>query len=226
MRALVIEDNDALRDSVVAAVRAAGFAVDASGDGDDGLWHASSFPYDAIALDIMLPRLSGLDLLRRLRAGTGPSASAPVLLLTARDAVEDRVAGLDAGADDYLVKPFAMTELLARMRALARRSASRRDPVLRVGRITVDTVARLARVDNTTVLLTAREFALLESLARRAGEVVGRSELWEACYDANAEPGSNVIDVYVGYLRRKLAAAGAADAIRTLRGQGYALETT
>jgi DNA-binding response OmpR family regulator len=226
MRALVVEDNTALRDSVASAVRDAGFAVDASGDGEDGLWHASSFAYDVIALDILLPRLSGLDLLRRLRSGAGASAAAPVLLLTARDAVEDRVAGLDAGADDYLVKPFAMSELLARLRALARRSTGRRDPELRCGRILVDTVGRTARVDGTPILLTAREFALLETLARRSGDVVARTDLWEACYDANAEPGSNVIDVYVGYLRRKLVAAGCPDAIRTVRGQGYALEAT
>jgi len=222
MRALIVEDNTTLRQAVGLAVREAGFAVDESGDGEDGLWHATSFAYDAIVLDILLPGLDGLSVLRRLRSAGN---QAPVLLLTARDGLEDRVAGLDAGADDYLAKPFAMPELLARLRALARRGAGRRERVLRLGRLGVDTVARTAAVDGTTLVLTTREFALLEALARRAGEVVARSDLWESCYDAAAEPNSNVIDVYVGYLRRKLQKAGLGEAIRTVRGTGYVLET-
>lgn len=221
MRALIVEDNATLRQAVGGAAREAGFAVDESGDGEDGLWHATSFVYDAIVLDIMLPKLDGLSVLRRLRSA---GSQAPVLLLTARDAVEDRVAGLDAGADDYLAKPFAMPELLARLRALARRGSARREPCLRCGRLVVDTVGRSASVDGAALVLTAREFALLEVLARRVGEVVARTELWESCYDAEAEPNSNVIDVYVGYLRRKLERAGLAEAIRTLRGSGYILE--
>ncbi len=221
MRALIVEDNATLRQAVAMAVREAGFAVDASGDGEDGLWHATSFVYDAIVLDIQLPKLDGLTVLRRLRAG---GSQAPVLLLTARDAVEDRVAGLDAGSDDYLAKPFAMPELLARVRALARRGVGRRQSVLTLGRLSVDTTARAAAVDGKPLVLTVREFALLEVLACRAGEVVARSDLWERCYDAAAEPNSNVIDVYVGYLRKKLDRAGLGEAIRTVRGAGYVLE--
>ena len=220
MRTLIVEDNATLRRAVSGAAREVGFAVDESGDGEDGLWHATSFTYDVIVLDIMLPKLDGLQVLRRLRA-TG--SQAPVLLLTARDGVEDRVAGLDAGADDYLAKPFAMSELLARLRALARRGAGRHESVLRLGRLSVDTVARTATVDGKGLVLTMREFALLEVLAQRAGEVVARTDLWERCYDAAAEPNSNVIDVYVGYLRRKLQTAGLDDAIRTVRGAGYVL---
>ncbi len=220
MRALIVEDHDALRAAVLVALREGGFAVDASADGEEGLWYATSFAYDVIILDIMLPKLDGLTMLRRLRT---QGSQVAVLLLTARDAVEDRVAGLDAGADDYLAKPFAMSELLARVRALARRGAGRREPVLRCGRLSVDTAARTAAVDGTAMVLTTREFALLEVLALRAGEVVPRTDLWERCYDAQAEPGSNVIDVYVGYLRRKLERAGLGEAIRTVRGAGYIL---
>jgi DNA-binding response OmpR family regulator len=221
MRALIVEDHATLRRAVGAAAREAGFAIDESGDGEDGLWHATSFTYDAIVLDIMLPKLDGLEVLRRLRSA---GSQAPVLLLTARDGVEDRVAGLDAGADDYLAKPFAMSELLARLRALARRGAGRRERVLQLGRLAIDTVARTAAVDGATLVLTTREFALLEVLAQRPGEVVARTDLWERCYDAAAEPNSNVIDVYVGYLRRKLERAGLSEAIRTVRGAGYLLE--
>jgi DNA-binding response OmpR family regulator len=221
MRALIVEDHVTLRSAVGTAAREAGFAVDEAGDGEDGLWHATSFAYDAIVLDIMLPKLDGLEVLRRLRAA---GSQAPVLLLTARDGVEDRVAGLDAGADDYLAKPFAMSELLARLRALARRGAGRRERVLRLGRLAVDTVARSVAVDGKALVLTTREFAILETLAQRHGEVVARADLWERCYDAAAEPNSNVIDVYVGYLRRKLERAGLAGAIRTVRGAGYVLE--
>ncbi len=221
MRALIVEDHATLRRAVGAAAREAGFAIDESGDGEDGLWHATSFAYDAIVLDIMLPKLDGLEVLRRLRSA---GSQAPVLLLTARDGIEDRVAGLDAGADDYLAKPFAMSELLARLRALARRGAGRRERVLQLGRLAIDTVARTAAVDGATLVLTTREFALLEVLAQRPGEVVARTDLWERCYDAAAEPNSNVIDVYVGYLRRKLERAGLTAAIRTVRGAGYVLE--
>ncbi len=221
MRALIVEDHATLRCAVGAAARDAGFVIDESGDGEDGLWHATSFAYDAIILDIMLPKLDGLEVLRRLRS-TG--SQAPVLLLTARDGIEDRVAGLDAGADDYLAKPFAMSELLARLRALARRGAGRRERVLQLGRLAIDTVTRSAAVDGAALVLTTREFALLEVLAQRPGEVVARTDLWERCYDASAEPNSNVIDVYVGYLRRKLERAGLTGAIRTVRGSGYMLE--
>ncbi len=220
MRILVVEDHAVLREAVVSALREVGCAVDASGDGNEGLWFATSFSYDAIILDIMLPGLDGLAVLRRLRAD---GKQVPVLLLTARDAVEDRVVGLDAGADDYLVKPCAVSELLARVRSLARRGSFRREPVLRCGRLSVDTAARRAAVDATTMVLTVREFAILEVLAQRPGEVVARTDLWERCYDAEAEPNSNVIDVYVGYVRRKLAKAGLSDAIRTVRGAGYVL---
>lgn len=220
MRLLVVEDYVPLRKALVQGLGEAGFAVESAGDGDEALRYAGSTAYDVIVLDLMLPRVDGLSVLRRLRAG---GHAAAVLILTARDALEDRVRGLDAGADDYLVKPFAFEELLARVRALIRRKYESKAPVVRVADLEIDTVARTVRRAGQPVELTANEYALLEFLAMRAGEVVTRAEIWEHLYETLSAPESNVIDVYIGYLRRKLEEGGRPRLIRTRRGQGYML---
>jgi DNA-binding response OmpR family regulator len=221
MRILLVEDYTPLRESVAQALEETGFAVDVSADGEEGLWHAQSGDYDAIILDVILPKLDGLSVLKQLR-GTG--GRSPVLLLTARDTVADRVAGLDLGADDYLIKPFALEELLARVRALLRRKYDGADPIVRVRDLAVDTVSRTAQRAGERIDLTAREFALLEFLALRAGQTVSRSEIWEHVYDFRSTAESNVVDVYIGYLRRKLERPGWPRLIHTRRGQGYVLE--
>jgi DNA-binding response OmpR family regulator len=203
MRALVVEDYPPMRKAIH--------------DGDDGLWYARSNPYDVIVLDIMLPKRSGLDVLHALRA---EGNRARVLLLTARDTVPDRVTGLDAGADDYLVKPFAFAELVARVRALVRRAYDAPDPTIRVADLSIDTSRRQVRRGDQLIALSAREYALLEYLALRASQLVTRTEIWEHVYDFHSEAQSNVVDVYVGYLRKKL---GAPQLIHTRRGHGYVL---
>lgn len=220
MRVLVVEDYTPLRSAIVAGLREDDYAVDATGDGQEALWYAESNAYDALVLDLMLPGLDGLSILRRLRQTKRP---APVLILTAKDTVEDRVTGLDAGADDYLVKPFALPELFARVRALVRRGYGVHDAVLRVGDLQVDTRAKRVVRRDVEVELTAREYALLELLALRAGAVVSRAEIWEHLYDFGEETQSNVVDVYIGYLRRKLDRPGWPALIQTRRGQGYLL---
>ena len=217
MRLLVVEDYAPLRAAVVQALREEGHSVDEAADGRDGLARASTCDYDVVLLDIQLPGADGLAVLRRLRAAERPCA---VLLMTARDGVDDRVAGLDLGADDYLVKPFAMQELLARVRALLRRGYDRPAPVLDIGPLRLDTARREVSVDGRDVTLTAREYGLLEYLALRAGQVVSRTAIWEHLYDDRSDATSNVVDVYVGYLRRKLGAPGL---IVTRRGEGYVL---
>jgi DNA-binding response OmpR family regulator len=220
MRLLVVEDYAPLRESLAKGLRDTGYAVDATGDGTEGLWYAENHPYDAIVLDLMLPGMSGTEILKRLRA-TGNTTA--VLVLTAKDAVADRVAGLDSGADDYMVKPFAFEELVARLRALVRRRYDRTDPVLRVGDLEIDTRARRVKRAGAVVPLSAREYALLEYLAHRAGHIVSRTELWDHAYDEAAEPGSNVLDVHVSHLRRKIDEGHATKLIHTRRGQGYVL---
>ena len=220
MRVLVVEDYDVLRDSITQGLQEAGFAVDAAADGEDGLWHAESNDYDVVVLDLMLPKLDGLTLLKRLRARGNRTH---VLILTAKDTPADRVRGLDSGADDYLVKPFVFAELLSRVRALVRRRYDAKSPVLRVGDMEIDTTARAVRRGGRTVELSAREYALLELLAMRAGQVVTRTDIWEHLYDANAETSSNVVDVFIGHLRRKVERPGLPPLIHTRRGQGYVL---
>ena len=217
MRALVVEDYAPVRNAVRDGLVEAGFAVDVAANGEDGLWHAEQNPYDVVILDIMLPKLDGLEVLRRLRTA---GSKVPVLLLTAKDTVDDRVSGLDLGADDYLVKPFAFAELLARVRSLIRRRYDTRDPKLRIADLEVDTTRRSVRRGTTSIALSAKEYALLEYLALRAGELVTRTEIWEHVYDFHSEAQSNVVDVYVGYLRRKL---GPPQLIHTRRGHGYVL---
>jgi len=217
MRALVIEDYSPVRNSVRDGLAEHGYAVDVASNGEDGLWLAEQNPYDVVILDIMLPKLDGLEVLRRLRS---KGSKVAVLLLTARDTVEDRVGGLDLGADDYLAKPFAFAELLARVRALVRRAYAVKDPVIRVEDLVIDTVKRVVRRHDDVIPLSPREYALLEYLAMRAGELVTRTEIWEHVYDFRSDAHSNVVDVYVGYLRKKL---GAPQLIHTRRGHGYIL---
>jgi len=220
VRLLVIEDYTPLRESLARGLRAAGYAVDATGNGRDGLWYADNHPYDVIVLDVMLPGVDGFEVLRTLRE---VGNAAHVLVLTARDAVTDRVTGLDLGADDYLAKPFAFDELLARLRAMVRRRYDRTDPVVRIDDLEIDTRARRARRAGRVVALSAREYTLLEYLANRAGHIVSRTELWDHAYDEAAEPGSNVLDVHISHLRKKIDDGHARKLIQTRRGQGYVL---
>ena len=220
MRVLVVEDYRPLRDALARGLRAAGYVADVAEDGPRGLDLAVSGEYDIIVLDLMLPGLDGLSLLRRLREAKHET---PVLILTAKDTVEDRVKGLDLGADDYVVKPFAFDELLARVRALVRRKYRKKSPWIEVGDLRVNTASKTVRRGDDPVDLTAREYALLELLALRAGELVTRSEIWEHIYESYADARSNVVDVYVGYLRRKLEAGDRGRLIHTRRGQGYIL---
>lgn len=221
MRVLVVEDYSPLRNSLVKGLRESGYRVDSTGDGEEGLWYSESNVYDAIVLDLMLPGLDGLSLLSSLREkGIGT----PVLILTARDGVEDRVAGLDRGADDYLVKPFAFAELLARLNALIRRAHGGGVPVLVVADLSIDTRARSATKAGETLVLTAGEYMLLEFLVFRRGQIVTRREIEEHVYDFNASHMSNVIDVRIRSLRRKLERDGQPRLIHTRRGLGYILE--
>ncbi len=217
---MLIEDYAPLRKSVSQGLWEAGFAVDVAADGQDGLWHAQSGDYDVIVLDLMLPQIDGLTILQRLRDS---GRSAHVLILTARDAVPDRVRGLELGADDYLVKPFAFEELLARVRALVRRRYESKSPVIRVADLEIDTCARVARRSGETIELTAREYALLEFLGLRAGQLVTRTDIWEHIYDFHSSAESNVVDVYIGHLRKKIERPDRPRLIHTRRGQGYIL---
>ncbi|MFO7903532.1 MAG: response regulator transcription factor [Pirellulaceae bacterium] len=222
MRLLLVEDYPPLQKSVVRGLREAGFAVDVTGDGQEALWYAEGNEYDAIVLDLMLPGLDGVSILRRLRDG---GRQTHVLIITAKDAVADRVAGLNAGADDYLVKPFEFEELLARVQALVRRTYHRKNPVLAVGPLVIDTSTQHVERGGRIVELTAREYALLEYLAMRAGELVPRTDVWEHVYDFHSDASSNVVDVYVGRLRRKLDQEGEPSVIETVRGRGYILRS-
>lgn len=218
MRLLVVEDYAPLRDSLLRGLRAEGYAVDGAADGEEGWWLLKDTPYDAVVLDRMLPGIDGLEILRRLRAG---GSATPVLMLTARDAVEDRVAGLDAGADDYLVKPFAVAELLARLRRLVRRGHGTAEPVLELADLRLDPAAKTATRAGRQLALSPREFQLLEYLLRRQGAVVSRQELWDHLYDFASDTSSNVLDVLVARLRRKMCLDEAPALIHTRRGQGY-----
>ena len=220
MRVLVVEDYEVIREGLVEGLEREGFAVDATGDGDEGKWFAETNDYDLILLDLMLPGCDGLEILRRLRAA---GKLAPVLLLTARDEVADRVRGLDLGADDYLVKPFAITELLARVRALIRRRYGARNPLLTIDDLVIDTAARTVQRASHTITLTPREYALLELLAMKTGQVVGRSEIWEHLYAFADDSSSNVVEATVLRLRRKICPDGTRPLLHTRRGFGYLL---
>ena len=197
-----------------------GYAVDVATTGAEAVWAATENPYDAVILDVMLPDVDGFEVCRRLRAD---GRWAPILMLTAREAVSDRVAGLDAGADDYLAKPFSFNELFARLRALLRRGAEERPAVLRVGDLTLDPATREVTRAGRPVALTAKEFALLEVFMRRPGEVLGRTRLIEHVWDFGYDGDSNVVDVYVGYLRRKIDRPFGRHSIEMVRGAGYRL---
>ena len=220
MRALVIEDYAPVRNAIVQALREEGISADEAEDGASGLGAATWTPYDVIVLDLMLPEMGGLEVLRNLRAKKN---GAQVLILTARDAVEDRVQGLDLGADDYLAKPFAMEELLARVRALLRRAYDKKAPTIELGHLLINTATHEVHVAGEAVEFTAREYALLEYLAMRAGEVVSRTDIWNHIYDEAADSTSNVVDVYIGYLRKKIERPDRPKLLRTRRGEGYVL---
>jgi two-component system, OmpR family, response regulator len=221
MKILVVEDEQKMRRAIRRGLEHEGYAVDVAEDADGALSYATEYDYDAIVLDVMLPGADGFEICRDLRAR---ERWAPILMLTARDAVDDRIRGLDAGADDYLPKPFDFGELTARLRALIRRGPVERPAVLDLADLSLDPAAHAVRVVDRELELSAREFALLEFLIRHAGEAVTRTQLLEHVWDVNYGGLSNVVDVYVGYLRKKLAGAGAQVRIRTVRGVGYALE--
>ncbi len=209
-----------IQKAVAKSLREAGFVADTTANGAEALWFASNNECDVVVLDLMLPSLDGLTVLQRLRAG---GRSSHVLVLTARDTVQDRVRGLDAGADDYLVKPFAMEELLARVRALARRAYCAKNPTVAVADLIINTSRQEVSRGGERISLTAREYALLEYLAMRAGQVVPRADIWEHLYEFRADADSNVVDVYIGYLRKKLERPGQPSLIQTIRGVGYSL---
>jgi two-component system, OmpR family, response regulator PhoP len=218
MRALVVEDEAALREMLKARLGEAGFSVDVARDGDEGLYAALEYPLDVAVVDLGLPGLPGLELIRRLRAAR---KTYPILILTARDNWQDKVEGLQAGADDYVAKPFHFEEVLARLQALLRRAGGWATPQLRCGPIVLDTRSQAITVNEAPVELTTFEYRILEHLMLRAGEVISKSELTERLYDQDFERDSNVIEVLVGRLRRKLDPQEQLRPIETLRGRGY-----
>lgn len=222
MRLLVVEDHPTLGRSISEGLREEGYAVDLAMAGEDAEHLVRGTPYDCVLLDVMLPDRSGWQILQDMRRRGNQS---PVICLTARDALEDRVRGLDLGADDYLVKPFEWDELLARVRALVRRAHGAASSVVTVGDLELDTRGRQVRRGGVNVVLTAREYTLLEYLVARAGQVVTRTEIWDHLYDMNDESTSNVVDVYIGYLRGKIDRPfpSSPRLIHTRRGQGYVL---
>ncbi|MFL6235320.1 MAG: response regulator transcription factor [Thermoanaerobaculia bacterium] len=221
MRLLLIEDSQRLRSALETGLRKAGYAVDTATDGRDGLWMALENEYDVIVLDLMLPGLDGLTVLRQLRER---GKATHVLILSAKDLIEDRVQGLRLGADDYLVKPFSFDELCARLEALVRRSYHAKNPVIRLGSLEINTASRRVACAGREVKLTPREHSLLEILVLRSGEVLSRRELWERLYEFDREVTSNVVDVLVYSLRKKLDPEDPQRFIKTRRGQGYLIE--
>lgn len=216
MRVLVVEDEPDLLRLVATSLREDGYAVDTAADGEDGLYKAAAWEYDAVVLDVMLPGIDGWSVLKQLRA----KKRTPVLMLTARDTVADRVRGLDFGADDYLVKPFALTELLARLRALIRRSAGQAVSIIKIGDIQIDTVGKTVIRDEQLVALTPMEYALVELLALHRQKLVSRTSIYDHLFDEDDDSLSNLVDVHVSNIRKKLGR----DFITTRRGQGYMIE--
>jgi DNA-binding response OmpR family regulator len=221
MRILVVEDDAPLASVLVRTLREESYAVDQAADGQEAEWLAFENPYDLILLDLMLPRKNGLEVLKTLREG---GVSAPVLILTAKDTKDDVVKGLDKGADDYLTKPFNLDELLARVRALLRRQSTDAATIIEAGPIKIDPSRKEVTRNDSVIQLTAKEYALLEYMARHAGTVLSRTQLSEHVWDMNFEPTSNVVDVYIGYLRNKVDKPFEAPLIKTVRGHGYMLD--
>ena len=220
VRILIVEDEAKIAGLLRRGLAEEGHAADVATRGEDALWMSRATSYDAVVLDVMLPGIDGFETCRRLRA---EGIWAPVLMLTARGTVEDRVSGLDAGADDYLAKPFSFAELLARVRALRRRGAPERPTVVEVGALRLDPATRVVRRGETEIVLSAKEFSLLEILMRRAGEVLSRFQLLEYAWDGDYDNRSNVVDVYVSYLRDKIDRPFGVRSIETVRGAGYRL---
>jgi two-component system, OmpR family, response regulator len=222
VRVLVVEDEVRLASLIRKGLREEGLLADVAIKGEDALWMAGATPYDVIVLDVMLPGIDGFETCRRLR---DDGVRTPILMLTARDAIDDRIEGLDTGADDYLVKPFDYGELLARLRALARRGPAERERVLRVGDLELDPATRTVRRGETEIPLSTKEFQILEVFMRHPGEVLSRYQLLEGAWDTGYEHRSNVIDVYIRYLRQKLDRPFGVETIETVRGAGYRLRS-
>jgi len=216
MRILIVEDEPDLLRSIAQALREEGYAVDTAPDGEDGFYKAENYDYDAIVLDVMLPGIDGWEVLKRIRK----TKKTPVLMLTARDQTRDRIKGLDSGADDYVVKPFDLEEVFARLRAIIRRSVNKTSNLIDIGEVKVDTAARIVSLKDKPVELTAREYSLVEFMALHRGEVVTRTQLYEHLFDENESSLSNLLDVHVSNVRKKLGA----EFIATRRGHGYCIE--
>ena len=218
MRILLVEDEAPLRETLAARLKRDGFAVDTAADGEEGLYLGREVPFDLAIIDLGLPKMSGLDLVQELR---GQGARFPILILTARSSWQDKVEGLKTGADDYLVKPFHVEELLARINALVRRASGWTKPVLQCGPITLDTTAQTVAVESSTVDLTSYEYKVLEYLMMHAGELVSKADLTEHIYQQDFDRDSNVLEVFIGRLRKKLDPEGELKPIETVRGRGY-----
>jgi DNA-binding response OmpR family regulator len=221
MRILLVEDSKRLQQAIATGLRKVGYALDLAGNGVEGLWYAESNEYDLIILDLMLPKMDGLTVLQKLR---NEGKTTHILILTARDTVEDRVRGLQLGADDYLIKPFEFAELLARVQALIRRAHGIKNPRINLADLIIDTALRTVTRHGDPISLTARDYALLEFLALHHGQVVSRTEIEHHIYDERVEPSSNVVDAAIYALRRKIDQPGAPSLIQTRRGQGYVLQ--
>jgi two-component system OmpR family response regulator len=222
MKVLLVEDEARLASTLAAGLRAEGCVVVTASNGEDGLWHAVEDDFDVIVLDIMLPRLSGYEVLRRMRER---DVWTPVMMLTAKDGDYDQADALDLGADDYLTKPFSFIVLVARLRALVRRAAPRRPPVLTAGNLSLDPARRIVKRAGTAIPLTPREYGLLEYLMRNKDKVVSKTEILQNVWDAHYAGPDNVVEVYVGYVRRKIDMPFGANTIETIRGVGYRLES-
>ncbi len=218
MRVLVVEDEPDVLRAVAMFLRESGYSVDTADNGEDGLFKAVTWEYDVVLLDVMLPRRDGWSVLEELRR---KNKATPVLMLTARDAIKDRVRGLDTGADDYLVKPFELSELIARVRALIRRSAGVAQPLIEIGNVSINTTSRMVSVDGVSIALTAKEYCLLEFLAVHRGELVTRTKIYDHLFDEYDASLSNLVDVYVSNIRRKVGR----ELITTRRGMGYIIES-